>query len=108
LKAGYPDGADNTFQLFNLMYPYYRKGKGTHYRVNNFTEASVLDQIIVSNSIFNGENGLKLKDDQAMIYQNDILLDKKNGRPFRTYQGLKYLGGYSDHLPVYTDAQIIN
>lgn len=30
--------------------------------------------------------------------------DKYDGKqPFRTYYGMKYLGGYSDHLPIYTD-----
>jgi hypothetical protein len=24
-------------------------------------------------------------------------------KPFRTYEGFKYAGGYSDHLPVYVD-----
>ena len=28
--------------------------------------------------------------------------EKKSGkRPFRTYSGTRYLGGYSDHFPVY-------
>ncbi|MEX0363047.1 MAG: endonuclease, partial [Allomuricauda sp.] len=26
---------------------------------------------------------------------------KYKGNPFRTYVGKKYLGGYSDHFPVY-------
>jgi len=26
---------------------------------------------------------------------------KFQGRPFRTYAGTRYLGGYSDHFPVY-------
>jgi len=108
LGAGDPDKVNSSNLLFNLMYPYHKKGKGTHFRVNNFTEAAVLDQIIVSKAIFYGENRIKLKDGQAIIYQNEFLLSKKNGRPFRTFQGLKYLGGYSDHLPVFTDIQIIN
>jgi hypothetical protein len=108
LEACDPGDCDKSFFLYNLMYPYYKKGEGTHYRVNNFTEASVLDQIIVSKAVYFGENGIKLKNRQAIIYKNVFLFDKKNGRPLRTYQGLKYLGGYSDHLPVYIDIQIIN
>jgi hypothetical protein len=108
LEAGDPGDHKNVYSLYNLMYPYYRKGEGTHFRINNFAEASVLDQIIVSKAIYFGENGIKLKNNKAIIYKNEFIVDKKNGRPLRTYQGLKYLGGFSDHLPVYTDIQIIN
>ncbi|MFW6275735.1 MAG: endonuclease, partial [bacterium] len=45
--------------------------------------------------------------DQASIYQNEFLLEKDQKymgeKPFRTYHGPAYHGGYSDHLPVYTD-----
>ena len=27
--------------------------------------------------------------------------------PFRTYKGMKYQGGISDHLPIYTDFELI-
>ena len=35
--------------------------------------------------------------------------DKKYGgqQPFRTYYGMKYQGGYSDHLPVYAEFRLI-
>ena len=103
LKSAGPESLDSGHYLVNLMFPMQKKGLGTHYRVNTITEAAVLDQILVSTSIFKGENGIKLFDDQAHIYRNVFLINKKNGRPLRTYQGLKYLGGFSDHLPVYTD-----
>ena len=108
LKAGDPEEKEDLSLLINLMYPLYRKGFGTHFRVNNITEASVLDQIIVSSSMLYGKNGLKLEEGMAHIYQEEFLIDKKNGRPLRTYQGLKYLGGFSDHLPVYADFQILS
>ena len=108
LRTGDPEAMEDSVLLINLMYSLYKKGIGTHYRVNNITEASVLDQIIVSSSMLYGRNGLKLKEEMANIYKNEFLIDKKNGRPLRTYQGLKYLGGFSDHLPVYADFQIVN
>jgi len=107
LNAGDPEENEDSSSLINLMYPLYKKGSGTYFRVNNITEASVLDQIIVSSSMLYGENGLKLQEEVAHIYKNEFLIDKKNGRPLRTYQGLKYLGGFSDHLPVYADFQIV-
>ena len=35
--------------------------------------------------------------------------DKKYGgrQPFRTYYGMKYQGGYSDHLPVWADFYVL-
>ena len=108
LKAGYLDETNDTCQLINLMYPLYRRGFGTHFRVNNITEASVLDQVIVSSSMLYENNEMKSEDGIGHIYQNEFLMDKKNGRPLRTYQGLKYLGGFSDHLPIYADFQIVH
>ncbi len=107
LMAGDPDDKTDSSLLINLMYPLYKKGNGTHFRVNNITEPSVLDQIIVSFPILSDGNKIRLVGHMAHIYQNEFLMDKKNGRPLRTYQGLKYLGGFSDHLPVYADFQIL-
>jgi len=42
--------------------------------------------------------------DSAYIYQPEYLTQMKGkykGYPNRTYAGNKYLGGYSDHFPVY-------
>lgn len=35
--------------------------------------------------------------------------DEKYGdkEPFRTYKGMKYQGGVSDHLPIYADFELI-
>ncbi len=47
---------------------------------------------------------------QAGIFVRDYLLTghdgevshrTRRGYPFRTFSGNRYLGGYSDHLPVY-------
>ncbi len=108
LKAGDPDEKNDSSLLVNLMYPLYKRGYGTHFRVNNITEPSVLDQIIVSFSMLYEGNKIRLEGHMGHIYQNEFLIDKKNGRPLRTYQGLKYLGGFSDHLPVYADFQILS
>lgn len=62
---------------------------------------SVLDQIIVSgNLLVSG----KVNARSAYIFRAPFLLeeDKRNMnvRPKRTYNGMRYQGGYSDHLPV--------
>ena len=107
LYAGDPENINDSYGLFNLMYPLYKRGYGTHFRVNNINEPSVLDQIIVSSSMLCEENKIRSEDQKGHIYQKEFLMDKKNGRPLRTYQGLKYLGGFSDHLPIYADFQIV-
>ena len=44
------------------------------------------------------------------IFAPDFLLTKdktwRGVRPFRTYYGFKYEGGFSDHLPLVIDFQI--
>ncbi len=64
----------------------------------------ILDQFIVSgymldyNNIYTGQNN-------TFIYSPDFLLEPDDSyfgfKPFRTYRGLRYNGGYSDHLPTY-------
>ena len=104
LQAGdYKEEAENGNFLFNLMFEQYKSGYGTHYRKNNFIESSVLDQFIVSKSIIDGSNGLKSVSGIGDIYRREFLINEKNGMPLRTFQGLKYLGGISDHFPVFID-----
>jgi predicted extracellular nuclease len=67
----------------------------------------ILDQTIVSGALLNAKKGLSAKKENAYIYNPDFLLtDDENytGKTnFRTYNGYKYIGGYSDHLPVFID-----
>jgi len=89
--------------LFNLMFSVIDKGKncGTH-KTQEFW--GCLDQFIVSKSLMEGKNGWKVEKGEACIYDATFLLvsDEKYGgeKTFRTYLGPKYLGGYSDHLPI--------
>ncbi|MCM5662159.1 endonuclease/exonuclease/phosphatase family protein [Galbibacter mesophilus] len=64
---------------------------------------NLFDQIIISTNFFDVSEG-KLRFKKADILDERFLeeWDKKyEGFPFRTYVGKKYLGGYSDHFPVY-------
>jgi predicted extracellular nuclease len=74
------------------------------YRLDNNWE--MLDQFIVSGSLL-VSGKLYTKPDFLHIGDLGFLLkeDKNYGgyRPFRTYQGPAYIGGFSDHLPVYLD-----
>ena len=66
-------------------------------------EWSLFDQIIISHSFLNYEKGTH-SFKKAEIYEPKFLKEWKGrykGNPFRTFAGKKYLGGYSDHFPVY-------
>ena len=93
----------DTGKLFNVMFDHYRRGNGSHFRKNNFYESSMIDQFIVSAAIMKGNNGMKIVNHKTGIYIRDFLMDEKNGTPLRSYQGLKYLGGFSDHFPVFIE-----
>jgi len=65
-------------------------------------EWGILDQFLVSENV-------KVK--KVEILRHPFLLeeDEKYGgdKPFRTYNGMKYLGGFSDHLPVSFDWEMV-
>jgi len=87
-------------QLYNLSAGW-KQGAGTiKYQGEWFT----FDQIIVSGALLNSKQGLSVNPGDASICNLSFLLeeDKTFGgmKPFRTYSGLKYTGGFSDHLPV--------
>ncbi len=68
---------------------------------------NMLDQFIVSGKLLISDVGLRTCSECLQIAGFDFLLieDKKYGgvKPFRTYQGPVYKGGFSDHLPIFLD-----
>lgn len=77
------------------------------YGTNSFENKwYMIDQLIVSEQLVSNYNSTFLKHKRAFIFNEDFLLTEGvagNKRPFRTYQGPAYLGGFSDHLPIYLD-----
>jgi len=106
LKAQ-PDLPDVQPCLVNLMAPYAQdKSSGTlKYRES----WDVFDQVIISSYLLTADSGMVVKNSKAYIYNKDFLMEEDNRylgkKPFRTYFGFKYQGGYSDHLPVYVDLE---
>lgn len=98
--------SSSTSDLYNLMAQYEKKGQGS-YRYQY--EWNMLDQIIVSKSLLDGQ-GLETSFAKAKIFRADWLMyeDKKYNsiKPNRTFVGPRYTGGYSDHLPVFTDLMV--
>jgi len=68
----------------------------------------LFDQIIISHNFLKGHKN-NFKFNYAAIY-NPKFIKEYDGRykdfPFRTYVGKKYLGGVSDHFPVYASFTI--
>lgn len=92
-------------KLYNLShYLQETKNEGTH---KYHGQWGVLDQIIVSGSLLDKTTTCYTSLDDVHIFKTDFLLtddEKYTGKQlFRTYLGYKYIGGYSDHLPVYID-----
>lgn len=67
---------------------------------------NMLDQVLVSTSLAE-EDSWHVIPGSLKIFNQDFLLenDDANGgvKPYRTYSGPRYIGGYSDHLPVLLD-----
>lgn len=92
----------DTCRLINLM-PMENKAIGT----NKFKgEWGILDQILVSPVLFLRDKSIFVIG-EAQIFNADFLLEKDEqflgNMPFRTYKGMKYHKGFSDHLPIYVD-----
>ena len=97
LGAKAPDSGAN---LVNLMIPDDVAGLGTYFYNGNW---NMLDNLVVSESVLKGK-GLKVENRKGYIFREDwMIYTNKNGdqTPNRTYVGSKYVGGVSDHFPVY-------
>ena len=77
---------------------------GTHKHQGRW---GVLDQFIVSGGLLMEHQNVKIKNKEARIFKADFLTEKdeKYGgvRPYRTSLGPRYIGGFSDHFPIYMD-----
>lgn len=73
-------------------------------------EWGLLDHLIVSGNLLNQSGCFFTNEEKANVCLLPFLLkeDEKYGdkEPFRTYKGMKYQGGISDHLPIYTDFEL--
>lgn len=90
--------------LYNLHHRFEGSGTGTI----KFRGAwEVIDMIIVSSTLLNRKHRVYANPDGGMIFQADFLTEEDVSfvglRPFRTYLGFRYHGGFSDHFPIYMD-----
>jgi predicted extracellular nuclease len=98
------DSAYTKSYFYNLMG--WRRGssRGSYHYQGNW---GFLDQIIVSSSMVEEYANVRAFFKKADAVDFKFMLGPKksaaSGKPFPTYDSENYLGGYSDHLPVYAD-----
>ena len=101
--------APSPLKLYHLLA---RKAQSKNFGSYKYRgEWGLLDHLIVSGSLLNPANSFSTSENKATVSNLPFLLteDKKYGdkEPFRTYKGMKYQGGISDHLPIYVDFNLI-
>jgi predicted extracellular nuclease len=93
--------------LFNPFAPLIEQEIGSYYYRGNW---DMLDQIMVSGTLLD-KNGVRYKENSATVFGPEWLREQEGNfitAPFRTYAGNLYLGGYSDHFPVYIVLELRN
>jgi hypothetical protein len=94
--------ANDTSRLFNLMA--LKKLKWTEGTIRYRGRWSTFDQFVVSKRLLDGSSGLQTGPEEITICRFPFLLQEDPtwfGESLnRTYAGPRYLGGYSDHLPI--------
>jgi predicted extracellular nuclease len=104
LKAKPLNDSISSQELYNLMYKLHTEGKGSN---KHNGEWGALDQMIISGNLLNFKQRFYTKPSDAHFFDVAFLLEDDKTflgkQPFRTYIGMKYQEGFSDHLPVYAD-----
>lgn len=94
--------------LYNLFYHRMKERDFGSYKYQGRWE--VLDQFMASGNLLMQSNTVSVDDNNAHIFKADFLLEEDTRyygkKPFRTNLGPRYLGGFSDHLPIYMDLTI--
>ncbi|NDV66929.1 endonuclease/exonuclease/phosphatase family protein [Bacteroides sp. 224] len=97
-------------QLYHLLASKSKKKNWGSYRYKG--NWGLLDHIIVSGGLLDNQSCFYTDEDKANVSFLPFMLieDEKYGglSPFRTYSGMRYQGGFSDHLPVYADFLLIH
>jgi len=103
LEALPVDKKPTSGELYNLFYKSFEEGKGTLW----YRDWDLFDQIIVSGSLITKKKSTipSINPPAGYILSEPWMLDPaeaKEPTPFRSYAYKRgYVGGFSDHLPVY-------
>ncbi|MGZ5192573.1 MAG: endonuclease/exonuclease/phosphatase family protein [Kaistella sp.] len=85
----------------NLMYPLFKKGVASLAYQN---APNLFDQIIVSKNVLSDQVTKEYSLFKTEVYAPGYLINKEGsfrGYPFRSWNGDKFTGGYSDHFPAF-------
>ncbi len=101
LKARSDTGMAGACDLVNLMAGKVRQDGSHKFR----GIWALLDQFIATKTLVMGSNRLKVDLREASVYRPSFLLEEDpsslGSKPGRTFNGPRYSGGFSDHLPVF-------
>lgn len=92
--------------LYNPFHALAATGEGSIVFQKNY---QLIDHIVVSTNTLNTNAKLVYVPGSAAVHKPDFARETEErfkGNPFRTYAGNKYLGGYSDHFPVYIQLEL--
>lgn len=90
-----------------LKNPFFELFKNKKYSTFHNSDGLSFDQILLGPEFFSED--FKINFEEAFVFDNFKLASwerKFQDRPFRTYAGTRYLGGYSDHFPVLVKLKI--
>ncbi|MEG1737597.1 MAG: endonuclease [Odoribacter sp.] len=103
LGAKNPEQFCGECELYNLGIHLLKKNIGT-YRFKGRWQT--IDHILVSGGLLHNSSGWGTTSSSS-IYSASFLLEEDTAhfgyKPFPTYRGPRYIGGYSDHLPIFLD-----
>lgn len=108
LCAKHPEKADSLPGLYNLMLN--RQDDWPNGSLKFREGWNAFDQIIVSGSMLLQDSEVRAAGGGATVFHAPFLLEDDEtflgSRPYRTFNGFKYQGGFSDHLPVFFDLEL--
>ncbi|MCU7615259.1 endonuclease [Chryseobacterium sp. GMJ5] len=85
-----------------LKNPFQKLYSEENFSAFHYKSGLLFDQIMLSSSLYEKSSALYF--DDAGVFKPEKIRSRNkmfSSRPFRTYAGTRYLGGYSDHFPVY-------
>lgn len=86
-----------------LMNPFLDLYKSGNFSTYHYKSGLLFDQMILSTNFLQQNFPLAFKESKVFNHEKLRSWDKKfSDRPFRTFAGTRYLGGYSDHFPILT------
>lgn len=93
-------------RLFNPMWDVYRDPDTGSYYYNG--DWYTLDQILLGHGLLD-KRGFSVSEPAGKVFVHEYMRERKGeykGTPYRTYVGDRYLGGISDHFPVFIQLTI--